>query len=97
MTVRKELFNRKNVSYITIPFDLKTYFSYLDGLVTCDVKAKGYSKELMQSLNNLANMIYQFKVKSKNSTQKYMPPSVRNNNTFSSSMNNTLNQMKRNY
>ena len=97
MTVRKELFNRKNVSYITIPFDLKSYFCYLDGLVVCDIKLKGYSKELMLSLNNLSNMIYQFKVKNKNSAQKYMPPSVRNNNTFSSSMNNTLNQMKRNY
>ena len=95
MTVRKELFNRRTVSYVTIPFDLKTYFSYLDGLVICDVKVKGYSKELMQSLNNLANMIYP--VVGKKTTQKYMPPSVKNNNTFSSSMNNTLSQMKRNY
>ena len=95
MTVRKELFNRRTVKYITIPFDLKTYFSYLDGLVICDVSLKGYSKELMQSLRNLANMIYQ--IGGKNSSQKYMPPSVKNNNTFSSSMNNTLNQMKRNY
>ena len=95
MTVRKELFNRRTVSFITIPFDLKTYFSYLDGLVVCDVKLKGYSKELMQSLNNLANMVYP--VGGKKTTQKYMPPSVKNNNTFSSSMNNTLSQMKRNY
>ena len=95
MTVRKELFDRRNVNYITVPFDLKTYFSYLDRLVVCDVKLKGYSKDLMMSLNNLANMVYTI-VKGRNSEQKYMPPSVKNN-TFSSKMNNTLNQMKRNY
>ena len=95
MTVRKELFDRKKVSYITIPFDLKTYLSYLDGLVECDVSIKGYSKELMQSLRNLSSMVYQFGNDSK--SKKYMPPSVKNNNTFSNSMNNTLNQMKKNY
>ena len=94
MTVRKELFNRKTVSYITIPFDLKTYLSYLDGLVECDVSIKGYSKELMQSLRKLASMVYQFG--NGNTSKKYMPPSVKNNG-FSNSMNNTLNQMKRNY
>ena len=95
MTVRKELFNRKTVNYITIPFELKTYLRYLDGLVECDVSLKGYSKEFMQSLKKLANMIY----KGGNISGKYEPPSVKNNsnNTFSTSMNNTLNQMKQNY
>ena len=95
MTVRKELFNRKTVPYMTIPFELKTYLRYLDGLVTCDVSLKGYTKEFMQSLKKLANMIY----KSSNDTskQKYMPPSIKNNDGFSPRMNNTLNQMKRNY
>ena len=97
MTVRKELFNRRTVDFVTIPFDLKTYFSYLDGLAVCDVSIKGYSKELMQSLKNLTNMIYPIQKGGRKSEPKYMPPSVRNNNTFSSSMNNTLNQMKRNY
>ena len=93
MTVRKELFNRKTVQRITIPFELKTYLRYLDGLVTCDVSLKGYSKDFMQSLKKLANMIYQGNEKNK----KYTPPSVKNNNTFSPSMNSTLEQMKRNY
>ena len=93
MTVRKELFNRKTVPYITIPFELKTYLRYLDGLVTCDVSLKGYSKEFMQSLKRLANMIYQVK----NTSEKYMPPSVKNNSNFSASMNTTLNKMKQNY
>ena len=95
MTVRKELFNRRTVKYITIPFELKTYLRYLDGLVVCDVSLKGYSKEFMQSLKKLASMIYGGEEKA---NSKYMPPSVKNNNsTFSSNMNNTLDLMKRTY
>ena len=96
MTVRKELFDRKTVKYITIPFDLKSYLRYLDGMVTCDVSLKGYSKEFLQSMKNLANMVYQTGKKQ----EKYTPPSVKNNNNnteFSQRMNNTLNQMKKNY
>ena len=94
MTVRKELFDRKTVKHVTIPFDLKSYLRYLDGLVTCDISLKGYSKEFIQSLKNLANMVY----KSGNKKEKYTPPSIRNNsNGFSPRMNNTLNQMKKNY
>ena len=44
MTVRKELFNRKTVKRITIPFETETYLRYLNGLVICDVSLKGYSK-----------------------------------------------------
>ena len=95
MTVRKELFNRRTVKYITIPFELKTYLRYLDGLVVCDVSLKGYSKEFMQSLKKLASMIYEGEKAQKG---KYMPPSVKNNNNaFSSNMNNTLDRMKRTY
>ena len=95
MTVRKELFNRKTVKRIMIPFDLKSYLRYLDGMVTCDVSLKRYNKEFLQSLKNLASMVYPVVKKQ----AKYMPPSVKNNNnnSFSPKMNNTLNQMKQNY
>ena len=95
MTVRKELFNRKSVKRAIIPFDLKSYLRYLDGLVTCDVSLKGYSKEFLQSLKRLANMVYMTNSK----TEKYIPPSIKSNesNGFSTRMNNTLNQMKKNY
>lgn len=96
MTVRKELFDRRAVPSIVIPFNQKTYLRYLDGLVTCDVSLKGYDKEFITSLKSLASMIYQ--VKETKKTGKYMPPSVKNNNSgFSPRVNNTLNQMKRNY
>ena len=96
MTVRKELFDRKTVKRVTIPFELKSYLRYLDGLVTCDVSLRGYTKEFLQSLRRLASMIYE----SGNKKEKYAPPSIKNNNAnngFSAKMNNTLNQMKKNY
>lgn len=94
MTVRKELFDRKNVPSIVIPFDLKSYLRYLDGLVICDISLKGYSKEFLQSLKGLANMIYN---QGTNNSGKYMPPSAKNKSGFSPRINNTLNQMKQNY
>ena len=94
MTVRKELFNRRTVPYVTIPFELKTYLRYLDGLVVCDVSLKGYSKEFMYSLKQLASMIYNPK---KDAGGKYKPPSIKNNNTFSPNMSDTLNQMRQSY
>lgn len=94
MTVRKELFDRKNVPSIVIPFDLKSYLRYLDGLVICDISLKGYSKEFLQSLKGLANMVYN---QGTNNSGKYMPPSAKNNSGFSPRVNNTLNQMKQNY
>ena len=93
MTVRKELFNRKTVQYITIPFELKTYLRYLDGLVVCDVSLNGYSKEFMQSLKQLSNMVYSINTKN----AKYMPPSVKKNSNYTSNINNTLDEMRRNY
>ena len=73
---------------------IKSYLRYLDGLVLCDVSLKGYSKEFIQSLKELASMIYHTE---NTSSKKYMPPSVKKNSTFSSNTNNTLNQMKRKY
>ena len=77
MTVRKELFDRRSVPYVTVPFELKTYLRYLDGIVVCDVSLKGYSKEFMQSLKRLTSMVYQENDDKK--AKKYAPPSVKNN------------------
>ena len=96
MTVRKELFDRRNVPSIVIPFNLKSYLRYLDGLVTCDISLKGYDKEFINYLKNLASMVYNGQETKK--MGKYMPPSVKNNNSgFSPRINNTLNQMRKNY
>ena len=98
MTVRKELFDRRTVPSIVVPFNEKSYLKYLDGLVTCDISLKGYDKEFILYLKKLASMVYQ--IPESNKTKKYMPPSVKNsnsNNGFSPRVNNTLNQMRNNY
>lgn len=94
MTVRKELFNRKTVKRITIPFETETYLRYLNGLVICDVSLKGYSKKILQSLKQLATSVYS--TLNSSNGGKYTPPSVKNT-TFSSSMNSTLEQMSKRY
>ena len=94
MTVRKELFNRKTVKRITIPFETETYLRYLNGLVICDVSLKGYSKKILQSLKQLATSVYS--TSNSSNGGKYTPPSVKNT-TFSSSMNSTLEQMSKRY
>lgn len=92
MSFMTELFNREKVKYCTIPFEEQTYSKYLEGLVNCKISLSGYSKEFMQSLKTLENMVYPLI----GSKQEYKP--VNNyNNTFSSDMNNTLNQMKNKY
>ena len=94
MTVRKELFNRKTVKRITIPFETETYLRYLNGLVICDVSLKGYSKKILQSLKQLATSVYS--TSNSSNGGKYTPPSVKNT-IFSSSMNSTLEQMSKRY
>ena len=94
MTVRKEVFNRKTVKRITIPFETETYLRYLNGLVICDVSLKGYSKKILQSLKQLATSVYS--TSNSSNGGKYTPPSVKNT-TFSSSMNSTLEQMSKRY
>ena len=92
MSFMTELFNREKVKYCTIPFEEQTYSKYLEGLVNCKISLNGYSKEFMQALKTLENMVYPLI----GSKQEYKP--VNNyNNTFSSDMNNTLNQMKNKY
>lgn len=98
MTVRRELFDRRNVPNIVIPFNQKSYLRYLDGLVICDISLKGYDKEFIPYLKKLADMVYSMPGSTKKS-DKYMPPSVKNNNNsgFSPRVNDTLNQMRKNY
>ena len=96
MSYMTELFDRNIVKYIIIPFDEEVYAKYLGSLVDCEISLKGYPKQIRQTLDELANMVY-----SQYSTKKsYTPPSARgnkgdNNPRFSESMNSTLNQMRK--
>ena len=93
MSFMTELFNRNTVKYITIPFEEEIYAKYLEGLINCDISLKGYSKMFMQTLKQLGNSVYPL-ISGKSSYQT-SKPSYQSN--FSPNINNTLNQMKKNY
>ena len=97
MSFMTELFDRNLIKYITIPFEEEIYVKYLEGIINCDVNLKGYSKTFMQVLKALGNMIYPLV----SGQGTYRPPTANAGNsgmgTFSPSMNDTLNQMKRNF
>ena len=96
MSFMTELFDRSLIKYITIPFEEEIYIKYLEGIINCDINLKGYSKTFMQVLRALGNMIYPLV----SGQGTYRPPTVgggnNQSNVFSPSMNDTLNQMKRN-
>ena len=96
MSFMTELFDRNMIRYITIPFEEEIYTKYLEEIINCDISLKGYSKTFMQVLKTLGNMIYPLV----SGQGTYRPPTINNNtqrSTFSPSMNDTLNQMKRNF
>lgn len=93
MSFMTELFDRNTVKYITIPFEEEIYTKYLESVINCNVSIRGYSKTFMQVLKELQNMVYPISL----GKATYQPPTSGYSNNFSPSMNNTLNQMKRNY
>ena len=100
MSYMTELFNRDAVKKCAIPFDEQVYASYLGTLVDCDISLKGYNKQFMTALRTLGNMIYPLvgANNKKPMNNMYTPPSLNNNTTaFSSSIDNTLNQMRNRY
>ena len=94
MSFMTELFNKDTVNYCTIPFEEQTYAKYLDGIINWKITLNGYSKNFIASLNVLGDMVYPLINNNarNNSYSSYNP-----NNSFSPSMNNTLNRMKNNY
>ena len=101
MSFMTELFNRETIQYCVIPFDVQVYTKYLEGLINCNITLSGYSKEFINSLNKLANMVYPVIGNSVNSNKaKYSNPKYNKyaeGSTFSNDMNSTLDKMKRNY
>lgn len=99
MSFMTELFDRDRIKYVSIPFEEETYTKYLESIIECDISLKGYSKMFMQTLRELGNMIYPIVTFSSKNSRTYQPPSVKPNggSNFSSSMNDTLDKMKRGY
>ena len=99
MSFMTELFDRNSIKVVSqIPFDEDVYIRYLDSLIECEIKLNGYPKEFRQRLNSLAEAVYPllpnktgYKGNKRTSNQGQYSSS------FSSSMNDTLNYMKRRY
>ena len=92
MAFMTELFDKDNIKYCTIPFDMEVCSKYLEGVMNCEVTINGYSKTFNTKLKELANMVYPL-VGNKNK----MKPNYPSNSGFSENMNNTLEQMKNRY
>ena len=97
MSFMRELFNRETAKYCTIPFEIATYSKYLEGLVNCKISLNGYSKEFLQSLRTLENMVYPLMEPTVNSNKNVKGNNSYERTRFSSEMNDTLNQMKKNF
>ena len=58
MSYMTELFNKDLVKYCSIPFDEIAYSKYLECLLNCKISVNGYSKNFMNRLKNLGDMVY---------------------------------------
>lgn len=94
MSFMTELFNKEIVKYCSIPFEEMAYSRYLEGMLNCKVSISGYSKNFMNKLRVLGDMVYP--LTSRQTYSSGSKPNFKQNN-FSNSMNDTLNKMKRNY
>ncbi|MCI9063752.1 MAG: hypothetical protein HFJ17_04035 [Clostridia bacterium] len=98
MSYMKELFDRETVKYIQVPFDEEVYAQYLDGIVECEITTNKYPKSFQPVLREVANMVYPLLPgKVKNKKEEKTKPGYDYSSGFSSSVNNTLNNMKRRY
>ena len=106
MTLQRDLFNPRKIQTITIPFDDQTYVKYLEAVAMCELTLSGYSKEVLESLEKLKNMVYpliaganRIPINNINyndgfSNQGY--PNQTSSQNFSNNMNDTLNRMRNN-
>ena len=103
MSFMTELFNKDTATYVTIPYDIEVASRYLEGLVDCEISLNGYPKQFMDKLKILADMVYPLIANKFNSGVDYSKNNkFANNNSnsfngFSSSMNDTLSNMKKNF
>ena len=92
MTYMTELFNKDNITFCEIPFEVQNYVKYLDSLVNCSISLNGYTKQFMIALKNLASLVYPLVGKQTNDSKT--PMGV---DTFSNQINSTLSKMKEKY
>ena len=98
MSFMTELFNKDLVRKIcTLPLDMTAYVAYLEALPICRISINKYSKQFMVKLKVLQDMVYPLVGKSTAGSRGPMDRQQVDygKKEFSSSMNNTLNQMKK--
>lgn len=96
LSLMKDLFNIDQVKVVAeIPFDEDVYIRYLESLISCEVNINSYPKAFKQLLNRLANIIYPLLP---NNNKKKQKKGYSNYSTsFSSDMNQTLDNMRKKY
>ncbi|MGN1301829.1 MAG: hypothetical protein ACI4U9_04850 [Clostridia bacterium] len=93
MTLMTDLFDKDNVKYCKIPFEVQNYVKYLDSLVNCEIYLRGYTKTLLMAFNELAETVYPLLNKTKYTSKR----KNKNRMEFSDATRNTLNKMRKNY
>ncbi|MCL2859219.1 MAG: hypothetical protein FWF46_01335 [Oscillospiraceae bacterium] len=99
MAYMLDLFNKDTVQSYSIPFDIDAYSKYLESLISCDMSLNGYSKSIINSLKQIANVLYPM-ANTGGNKKGYAPPSLNNSYSqpvFGNNINNTLDQMKNKY
>ncbi len=110
MTLQRDIFNPDNIKSVTISFEEQNYIKYIEDIAMCHLSLNGYTKGLIQSLDELKNIVYPLIAGNNggNTPNNYnnMEPKKRkgffgsnkkDDMTFSNDMNNTLNKMRTNY
>ena len=93
MSYMTELFNRDNIKYCEIPFEVQNYANYLNAIAMCSISLNGYTKQMISSLKKLASIVYPLVNK-----QTYSPMNKKKQkDPFSNQVNDTLNKMKNKY
>jgi len=96
MTYMTELFDKETIKYVTIPFDNQAYVKYLEAIVNCKISTKGYSKNMLTSLNNLSDMVYPtLNGKKQKKFNDYSKNNKKYEDTFSKNTSSTLIKMKK--
>lgn len=98
MSFMTELFDRTSAKISAqIPFDEDVYIKYLESLIECEIKVNVYPKEFRQKLNELAQVVYPLLPGQKNNKKDKKESKKGYTSSFSPSMNNTLDNMRKKY
>lgn len=92
MALQRDLFDAKKISYNLIPFDIRTYSSYLEAIALCKINMNEFPNNVMDSLYELKSRVYPLvdqqgedrnKIRNKNN----MKNNMKNNNFNVSNLN----------